>query len=88
VYNPPFVTGVIHVYGGDFIANPRSQRGCRDACGQPYDLETVRRESPGGLGTSILRFSRGAFAAALGIWIQELRPDAAWNSTGSIAPEV
>ena len=37
-------TGAIHVYGGDFIAKPRSQWDAETLEEQPYDLETVRRE--------------------------------------------
>jgi predicted metal-dependent enzyme (double-stranded beta helix superfamily) len=37
-------TGAIHVYGGDFIAKPRSQWDADSLEEQPYDLETVRRE--------------------------------------------
>ncbi len=37
-------TGAIHVYGGDFITNPRSQWDADSLKEQPYDLETVRQE--------------------------------------------
>jgi predicted metal-dependent enzyme (double-stranded beta helix superfamily) len=37
-------TGAIHVYGGDFIATPRSQWDAETLGEQPYDLEDVRRE--------------------------------------------
>jgi predicted metal-dependent enzyme (double-stranded beta helix superfamily) len=45
VYNPcRSYTGAIHVYGGDFIAKPRSQWDAETLVEQPYDLEIVRRE--------------------------------------------
>ncbi|HEV3281363.1 MAG TPA: hypothetical protein VG032_07140 [Acidimicrobiales bacterium] len=45
VHNPArSYTGAIHVYGGDFIAKPRSQWNADTLEEQPYDLETVRRE--------------------------------------------
>ena len=45
VHNPArSYTGAIHVYGGDFIAEPRSQWDAETFEEQPYDLETVRRE--------------------------------------------
>jgi predicted metal-dependent enzyme (double-stranded beta helix superfamily) len=45
VHNPARShTGAIHVYGGDFIAKPRSQWDAETLEEQPYDLETVRRE--------------------------------------------
>jgi len=37
-------TGAIHVYGGDFIAKPRSQWDADSLEEKPYDLETVRQE--------------------------------------------
>jgi len=37
-------TGAIHVYGGDFIAKPRSQWDADSLEEQPYDLKTVRQE--------------------------------------------
>jgi predicted metal-dependent enzyme (double-stranded beta helix superfamily) len=37
-------TGAIHVYGGDFVATPRSQWDAETLDEQPYDLEAVRRE--------------------------------------------
>ena len=37
-------TGAIHVYGGDFINEPRSQWDPVTQEEQPYDLEQVRRE--------------------------------------------
>ncbi len=37
-------TGAIHVYGGDFIAKPRSQWDADSLEEQPYDLVTVRQE--------------------------------------------
>jgi predicted metal-dependent enzyme (double-stranded beta helix superfamily) len=45
VHNPArSYTGAIHVYGGDFIAKPRSQWDVETLEEQPYDLSTVRRE--------------------------------------------
>jgi predicted metal-dependent enzyme (double-stranded beta helix superfamily) len=45
VHNPArSYTGAIHVYGGDFIAQPRSQWDAETLEEQPYDLEAVRRE--------------------------------------------
>lgn len=45
VHNPArSYTGAIHVYGGDFIATPRSQWDAESLEEQPYDLEAVRRE--------------------------------------------
>jgi len=38
------VTGAIHVYGGDFVDQPRSQWGPGDLVERPYDLELVLRE--------------------------------------------
>jgi predicted metal-dependent enzyme (double-stranded beta helix superfamily) len=37
-------TGAIHVYGGDFVATPRSQWDPETLSEEPYDLDTVRRE--------------------------------------------
>jgi predicted metal-dependent enzyme (double-stranded beta helix superfamily) len=37
-------TGAIHVYGGDFIATPRSQWDADTLDEQPYDLDAVRQE--------------------------------------------
>ena len=37
-------TGAIHIYGGDFIATPRSQWDAETLREEPYDLEEVRRE--------------------------------------------
>jgi predicted metal-dependent enzyme (double-stranded beta helix superfamily) len=37
-------TCAIHVYGGDFIATPRSQWDAGTLEEQPYDLDAVRRE--------------------------------------------
>jgi len=36
-------TGAIHVYGGDFVAQPRSQWDPETLVEQAYDLEQVRR---------------------------------------------
>jgi predicted metal-dependent enzyme (double-stranded beta helix superfamily) len=36
-------TGAIHVYGGDFISQPRSQWDPDTLVEQPYDLEQIRR---------------------------------------------
>ena len=45
VHNPArSYTGAIHVYGGDFIAQPRSQWDAETLEEQPYDLDAVRRE--------------------------------------------
>ena len=44
VSNPTqIVTGAIHVYGGDFVNEPRSQWGPGDLVERPYDLDTFRR---------------------------------------------
>jgi predicted metal-dependent enzyme (double-stranded beta helix superfamily) len=44
VYNPRAqFTGAIHVYGGDFINQPRSQWDPDTLTEQPYDLEEVRQ---------------------------------------------
>ena len=37
------VTGAIHVYGGDFVAQPRSQWPPPDLTEEPYDVERVNR---------------------------------------------
>ena len=37
------LTGAIHVYGGDFINQPRSQWGPGEELEQPYDLDHVRQ---------------------------------------------
>ena len=45
VHNPArSYTGAIHVYGGDFIATPRSQWDADSLQEQPYDLGAVSRE--------------------------------------------
>jgi len=45
VSNPaPVVTGAIHVYGGDFVNEPRSQWGPGDLVERPYDLAAFRHE--------------------------------------------
>ncbi|MGH2728855.1 MAG: hypothetical protein ACRDKS_17925, partial [Actinomycetota bacterium] len=36
-------TGAIHVYGGDFVNQPRSQWDPDTLIEQPYDLEQVRK---------------------------------------------
>jgi predicted metal-dependent enzyme (double-stranded beta helix superfamily) len=38
------LTGAIHVYGGDFVNQPRSQWGPGPAEEHPYDLDVVRRQ--------------------------------------------
>jgi predicted metal-dependent enzyme (double-stranded beta helix superfamily) len=44
VENPaPRITGAIHVYGGDFVNEPRSQWGPGDLIERPYDLDEVNR---------------------------------------------
>jgi predicted metal-dependent enzyme (double-stranded beta helix superfamily) len=44
VHNPGrSYTGAIHVYGGDFVATPRSQWDSDTFEEQPYDLDAVRR---------------------------------------------
>jgi predicted metal-dependent enzyme (double-stranded beta helix superfamily) len=44
VANPePRFTGAIHVYGGDFVNQPRSQWDPDTLLEQPFDLEQVRR---------------------------------------------
>jgi predicted metal-dependent enzyme (double-stranded beta helix superfamily) len=43
VHNPaPGYTGAIHVYGGDFVATPRSQWNEETHEEQPFDLGAVR----------------------------------------------
>jgi predicted metal-dependent enzyme (double-stranded beta helix superfamily) len=43
VTNPlPRHTGAIHVYGGDFVNEPRSQWGPGDLVERPYDLDYIR----------------------------------------------
>jgi predicted metal-dependent enzyme (double-stranded beta helix superfamily) len=37
-------TGAIHVYGGDFVDQPRSQWGPGPIEERPYDLEDTRRQ--------------------------------------------
>jgi predicted metal-dependent enzyme (double-stranded beta helix superfamily) len=37
-------TGAIHVYGGDFVNQPRSQWGPGHQVEQPYDFEATRRQ--------------------------------------------
>jgi predicted metal-dependent enzyme (double-stranded beta helix superfamily) len=45
VANPrPGLTGAIHVYGGDFVAQPRSQWGPGPLEERPYDVEEVQRQ--------------------------------------------
>ncbi|HLF98852.1 MAG TPA: hypothetical protein VI916_00140 [Acidimicrobiia bacterium] len=45
VHNPVRrYTGAIHVYGGDFIAQPRSQWSTETLAEEPYDLEAVMQE--------------------------------------------
>ncbi|HEY5153711.1 MAG TPA: hypothetical protein VIJ47_03185 [Acidimicrobiales bacterium] len=38
------LTGAIHVYGGDFVLQPRSQWGPGDLVERPYDLSEVERQ--------------------------------------------
>jgi predicted metal-dependent enzyme (double-stranded beta helix superfamily) len=38
------LTGAIHVYGGDFVNQPRSQWGPGPVEEQPYDIEDARRQ--------------------------------------------
>jgi predicted metal-dependent enzyme (double-stranded beta helix superfamily) len=38
------LTGAIHVYGGDFVNQPRSQWGPDDRCERPYDMADVTRQ--------------------------------------------
>jgi predicted metal-dependent enzyme (double-stranded beta helix superfamily) len=45
VSNPlPRLTGAIHVYGGDFVNQPRSQWGPGPAEERPYDMDEARRQ--------------------------------------------
>jgi predicted metal-dependent enzyme (double-stranded beta helix superfamily) len=45
VSNPKdHLTGAIHVYGGDFVRQPRSQWGPGDLEERPYDIEEARRQ--------------------------------------------
>ncbi len=38
------LTGAIHVYGGDFVAQPRSQWGPGTREERPYDIDSARRQ--------------------------------------------
>jgi hypothetical protein len=38
------LTGAIHVYGGDFVNQPRSQWGPGPEEERPYDLDIARRQ--------------------------------------------
>jgi predicted metal-dependent enzyme (double-stranded beta helix superfamily) len=38
------LTGAIHVYGGDFVSQPRSQWGPGPVEERPYDIEDARRQ--------------------------------------------
>ena len=38
------LTGAIHVYGGDFVRQPRSQWGPGDLTERPYDMAEVQRQ--------------------------------------------
>jgi predicted metal-dependent enzyme (double-stranded beta helix superfamily) len=38
------LTGAIHVYGGDFVNEPRSQWGPGDLRERPYDMSEVNRQ--------------------------------------------
>ena len=38
------LTGAIHIYGGDFVAQPRSQWGPGPVEERPYDIEDARRQ--------------------------------------------
>ncbi|MBV8559149.1 MAG: hypothetical protein JO050_00150, partial [Acidimicrobiia bacterium] len=38
------ITGAIHVYGGDFVDQPRSQWGPGPLEERPYDLDTVNAQ--------------------------------------------
>jgi predicted metal-dependent enzyme (double-stranded beta helix superfamily) len=38
------LTGAIHVYGGDFVAQPRSQWGPGPVVERPYDIEDARQQ--------------------------------------------
>jgi predicted metal-dependent enzyme (double-stranded beta helix superfamily) len=45
VTNPrPALTGAIHVYGGDFVNQPRSQWGPGPVEERPYDMDEARRQ--------------------------------------------
>jgi predicted metal-dependent enzyme (double-stranded beta helix superfamily) len=45
VHNPsPAYTGAIHVYGGDFVKQPRSQWAGESLDEVPYDIEAIRAE--------------------------------------------
>lgn len=55
-------TGAIHIYGGDFINQPRSQWDPDTLAEQPYDLATVQR---------LFAAANAAWAAQLGSDINE-----------------
>ena len=38
------ITGAIHVYGGDFVNEPRSQWGPGDLVERPYDMTDIQRQ--------------------------------------------
>jgi predicted metal-dependent enzyme (double-stranded beta helix superfamily) len=38
------LTGAVHVYGGDFVHQPRSQWGPGEMVERPYDIEEARRQ--------------------------------------------
>ena len=38
------ITGAVHVYGGDFVNQPRSQWGPGDLVERPFDMDDVRRQ--------------------------------------------
>ena len=38
------ITGAIHVYGGDFVNEPRSQWGPGDLVERPYDITDIERQ--------------------------------------------
>jgi predicted metal-dependent enzyme (double-stranded beta helix superfamily) len=45
VANPgSMVTGALHVYGGDFVNQPRSQWGPGDGVERPFDLDAARQQ--------------------------------------------
>jgi predicted metal-dependent enzyme (double-stranded beta helix superfamily) len=45
VANPKdHLTGAIHVYGGDFVNQPRSQWGPGDLVERPFSMDTLRRQ--------------------------------------------
>ena len=45
VTNPArHLTGAVHVYGGDFLNQPRSQWGPGDLVERPFDMETVDQQ--------------------------------------------